>query len=186
MPVQQEFGEAQHDAHRVVDLMGHPGGQGAQGGQFLGLGQLLFQLLAVGEVPGHDQDLLHRTAVFPEDRHKVNGKPIGALPEADGLLDFDAAAAAEDLRHRPQHGADGLRVERVGQVLALQAHRRDAQDPGRGIVGAEEAPGLIQQEDEVPGVLHHRLVLLLAAAQVGGGAVHLLLQLHGPARVHSR
>ena len=40
---------------------------------------------------------------------------------------------------------------------------------------------LIHQEDQVPGIFHHRLILLLAAAQVGGGAVHLGLQLHRPA-----
>jgi hypothetical protein len=62
----QHQGGAPLDAHEeIVEIVGHPAGQGSDGLHFLGLQQLVLQFAQIGDVAPHHHDTGDGAVFFP-------------------------------------------------------------------------------------------------------------------------
>jgi len=78
-PLPDQFGVSENDRQRIVDLVSHPGGQGADRGQFFGVVDHFIQLSLFGDVatePENHRDLF---------RFVAEGNQFGA--EAGSAID---------------------------------------------------------------------------------------------------
>ena len=122
---QEVFGESQDHGHGIIDLMGHPGGQGADGGQLLHVDHPVFNGLAAGDVPGDDL-VGEGFAVFIFDAHDAGGKPeflvadghpVALAPDPARFLDFPEPFQVEVGRFLAEDIIEGAADEILGSPL---------------------------------------------------------------------
>ena len=143
LDVLSERGEvAEDEAHRVVDLVGHAGGQLADGGQFLGLEQLglvlleqpigllqlvlalpqfLLGLLVLGDVHGRALAVEQVALGIPHGAGVFRDPPFAAVPAADLDLEIRHQTALFYLANE-RGQAFGIHVELMRDVGDLGDH----------------------------------------------------------------
>jgi hypothetical protein len=165
-------------ADGIVDLVGHAGGQLADGGHFLGLHQLflgalqrLMQglqilegvaqlggqsgLLILGDHPGGDIDVGDHATIG--QGRSLHEKPAFLLGGVAGVFQFEFRQLA---RQHPTQAGQGLGRDGVAP-LGAGAHRRqivhaDTEVPGvRVVLFGEAGPGLVHGDDP-PILIEHR------------------------------
>ena len=165
--LQQKTPHAQHAVHRRADFVAHGGqeaGLGAAGflGAFLGLGQRVFQRLAVGDVAA---DALHfdQAAMGIAHREIFPGDPAITLRGFHMLVVARAVAARFQKTAEQGRAAFGMRLGREG--ITDGARRDQAEKLEEGIVAIGETAGGIAAEDGVALRVDQPLVTRLALVQ---------------------
>ena len=131
---------ADHDAQHVVEVVGDPAGQTADGLELRGVLQAELELLALGHVEPHAEELDPRAALIAVDRDLVEDVPLRAVRVAPAIFQSHGTDLGDGAQIR-QHAVPVFRFEAgLPEAGSGKSLAREAGDALDAVVGEVKPP----------------------------------------------